>query len=47
MDLVGAMEVLKAGLKVDPENELMVQTFEELKNEYEEDNKIPEDHPER
>ena len=41
------MEVLKVGLTVDSGNELMQKMFEELKKEYEEDNTIAEDHPEK
>ena len=39
--------MLKEGLKLDPNNDAMITAFEEMKKEYEEDNTIPEDHPEK
>ena len=41
------MEVLKAGMEVDPENETFGALLEETKREYEEDNSLAIDHPER
>lgn len=47
LDNVSAMEVLKAALEEDPSNEEIINYFEETKKEYEEDNSLPSDHPER
>jgi hypothetical protein len=47
LDNLGAMEALKKALEIEPSNEDFIKLFEETKNEYEEDNSIPIDHPER
>ena len=44
---MSALEVLKAGLENDPENDSLINLMEETKQEYEEDTKLPSDHPER
>lgn len=41
------METLKKALELEPSNEEYKKYFEETKSEYEEDNSIPVDHPER
>lgn len=41
------MEVLKEALQIEPENEDLKKLFEETKTEYEEDNNLPLEHPER
>ena len=41
------MEVLKKAIEIEPTNEEYKKLFEETKTEYEEDNSIPLDHPER
>jgi hypothetical protein len=47
LDNLGAMEALKKALEIEPSNEDFIKLFEETKNEYEEDNSIAIDHPER
>lgn len=46
MDLE-AIDVLKKALDIDPSNDDIVKLYEETKQEYEEDNSLPIDHPER
>ena len=41
------MEALKKAIELEPSNEEYKKYFEETKTEYEEDNNIPIDHPER
>lgn len=41
------MDVLQEGLTLDPENQDMIKLLDELKKEYEEDNFLEADHPER
>jgi hypothetical protein len=41
------MEVLKEALQIEPQNEDLAKLFEETKTEYEEDNSLPADHPEK
>jgi histone-lysine N-methyltransferase SETD3 len=41
------MEALKKAIELEPTNDEYKKMFEETKNEYEEDNSIPIDHPER
>lgn len=41
------MEALKKALEIEPSNEDFIKLLEETKNEYEEDNSIAIDHPER
>ena len=47
LDNLSAMESLKKALELEPSNEEFIKLFEETKKEYEEDNSIPVDHPER
>ena len=47
LDDISAMEVLKEALEKEPENEEVGKLLAETKQEYEEDNTIPIDHPER
>ena len=47
LDLLGAMEALKEGLTIEPSNEAMQKTMEEISVEVEQDNSIPADHPEK
>ena len=42
-----ALDVLKVALDIEPSNEDLVKCFEETKQEIEEDNNIPNDHPEK
>jgi hypothetical protein len=42
-----AMETLKSGLEVEAGNEILVQLMSEIKEEYELDNNLAIDHPER
>lgn len=41
------MEVLKEALEIEPSNEDLIKLFEETKQEYEEDNSVSIDNPER
>lgn len=41
------MEVLKQALEIEPQNDDLIKYFEETKKEYEEDNSLPNDHPEK
>ena len=41
------MEVLKEALTIEPDNEDLQKLLEFTKTEYEEDNNLPVDHPER
>ena len=41
------MEVIKQALEIEPSNDALVKYFEEIKHEYEEDNSLPNDHPEK
>jgi len=41
------MEVLKEAIEIEPQNEDLKKYFEETKTEYEEDNSLPLEHPER
>ena len=45
--LTDALEVLKQGLEVDPENSTIKEMMEEVVVEIEQDNVIPPEHPER
>lgn len=47
LDNLGAMEALKQAMEIEPTNEEFKKLFEETKTEYEEDNSIAVDHPER
>lgn len=47
LDNLASMEALKKALELEPTNDEYKKLFEETKNEYEEDNSIPLDHPER
>lgn len=47
LDDLSALEVLKTALEIDPSNDDLIKLLEETKQEYEEDNSIPVDHPER
>ena len=47
LDNLKAMEVLKEALQIEPQNEDLAKLFEETKTEYEEDNSLPADHPEK
>ena len=47
LDNLGATEALKKALEIEPSNEDFIKLLEETKNEYEEDNSIAIDHPER
>ena len=47
MDNLSAMEVIKQALEIEPSNDDLVKYFEETKHEYEEDNSLPNDHPEK
>jgi hypothetical protein len=47
LDNLSAMEALKKAIELEPTNEEYKKFFEETKTEYEEDNSIPVDHPER
>jgi hypothetical protein len=42
-----ALEVLEEAIKIEPSNEDLKKLFEETKTEYDEDNNLPMDHPER
>jgi len=44
---LSSMEALKKAIELEPTNDEYKKMFEETKNEYEEDNSIPIDHPER
>ena len=44
---LNAMEVLKEALEIEPSNEDLIKLFEETKQEYEEDNSVSIDNPER
>ena len=41
------MEVLKEAMAIEPSNEDLLRLFEETKQEFEEDNSVAIDHPER
>jgi histone-lysine N-methyltransferase SETD3 len=41
------LEALKKAIELEPSNEDFKKLFEETKTEYDEDNSIPVDHPER
>ena len=41
------MEVLKEGLQIEPSNDDLIKLLDNIMKEYEEDNSIPEEHPER
>ena len=45
--LTEALETLKTGLEIEPENEIIKTLIDETAVEIEQDNKIPPDHPER
>lgn len=47
LDNVTAMEILKEAMGIEPENEDLRKLFEETKTEYEEDNSLPKDNPEK
>ena len=47
LDNLQALEILKTAITIDPSNDDLVKLFEETKTEYEEDNSIALDHPER
>ena len=47
LDNLSAMEALKKAIELDPTNQEYKDLFEATKKEYEEDNSIPVDHPER
>jgi len=47
LDNDGAIEVLKKGLEIEPDNETLKALTEEIKKEIEEDSNLPLDHPER
>ncbi len=47
LDNLSALETLKKAIELEPANEEYKKLFEETKREYEEDNSIPVDHPER
>ncbi len=47
LDNLSSMEALKRAIDLEPTNEEFKKLFEETKTEYEEDNSIPVDHPER
>jgi tetratricopeptide (TPR) repeat protein len=47
LDNLSAMESLKKAIELEPSNEEYKKLFDELKKEYEEDNSIAVDHPER
>lgn len=42
-----AIDVLRKALEIDPSNDDLIKLYEETKQEYEEDNNLPIDHPER
>ena len=47
LDNLSALEALKKAIELEPGNEEFKKVFEETKTEYEEDNSISVDHPER
>lgn len=47
LDSIGAMESLQKAIQLEPANDDYKHLFEETKKEYEEDNSIAVDHPER
>ena len=47
LDNLAAIEALKTALELEPSNEECIKAFEETKQEYEEDNSIAIDNPER
>ena len=47
LDDLGAIEVLKSAIELDPENSDLSKLLDQTRQEYEEDNSIPLDHPER
>jgi hypothetical protein len=47
LDDLSALEVLKSALEIEPSNDDLIKLFEETKQEYEEDNSLTVDHPER
>ena len=47
LDNDGAINVMKTALDIDSSNEDILKYYEETKQEYEEDNNLPLDHPER
>jgi hypothetical protein len=47
LDNLSALEALKKAIELEPTNEEFKKLFEETKTEYEEDNTIAVDHPER
>ena len=47
MDDLADINVLKEALELDPSNNDLIKLLDETQKEYEEDNSIPVDHPER
>jgi len=47
LDDLSAMEVLQEAMTIEPSNEDLRKLFEETKSEYEEDNRVGVDDPER
>ena len=47
LDDLGAIEVLKAAIELDSSNTDLTKLLDTTRQEYEEDNSIPVDHPER
>lgn len=47
LDNLSALETLKKAIELEPANEEYKKMFEDTKKEYEEDNTIPVEHPER
>lgn len=47
LDNLSALETLKKAIELEPANEEYKKLFEDTKKEYEEDNTIPVEHPER